>query len=405
MTALLALLALGQTMNLNGAGTVQVSPPPAVGAFGAALGVQETVPLDLSFPYNLLDPIVVVTNTDAGTITADGGHAILTVGTTGHAEMRSRLSARYVPGQGLSTRFTFVADKPCHSNQTMEVGAGDDTDGFAFGCCMSCSPDGGPSFGALRRSSGVDNWIPVERFNGPWGRVAPDITYGRPYQIAWQWLGYGQVTWSIENATTGAFQVAHSLRYAGTATETSVSNATMPLHAHVHSTGADAGLVLRVPSMSIVRQGEEPTTGRRYSATASRAISTTSTQVLAIRSESAFNGRVNRTPVRADFLAWSVSPTTNADAIIKLRLNPTQNGAGYVATNTYSSVKYDPDGGIGADLGTEIMSLVAENGASGTVDLRPYEIHLAPTDILLISGQSTSGTPTLRISLSWVEER
>jgi hypothetical protein len=399
---LLVAFILTQTMNLNPSGTT----PPDRGAFGAALTVQEHVPLSLSFPYNLLDPVVVVTATDAGTVTADGGHVILTVGTTGYAELRSRLAARYVPGQGLATRFTFVSDKACHSGQELVIGAGDDTDQFSFGCCPTCGTDGGASFGALRRSNGVDDWTPVARFNGAWGRVAPDITKGRPYQIAWQWLGYGQITYSIEDATTGAFKTAHAIRYAGTAIDTSISNATLPLHAHVITSGSDAGLVVRVPSMAIIRQGEEPTSGVRNQANASTSlVAATEVQVLAIRSQPTFNTKTNRTPVQVDWLSWSLGTSAGvSDAVIRLRLNPSQTGAAYRSISTFSSVNFNFDGGI-ADAGVDLMSLVASEGLSGVVDLRPYEIHLAPEDILLVTGTAAAGTPDLRVSLSWVEER
>jgi len=365
MTALVALI-LAQTMNLN----VPATPAPERGAFGAALGVQEHVPLSLAFPYNVIDPTAVITATDAGTVTADGGHVILTVGTTGYAEFRSRLAARYVPGQGLATRFTFVADKACHSGQELVIGAGDDTDQFSFGCCPACGLDGGASFGVLRRSNGVDDWTPAARWNGPWGRVAPDITYGRPYQIQWQWLGYGQITYSIEDATSGAFKVAHAIRYAGTSINTSISNATLPLHAHVIRSGSDAGLVVRVPSMAIIRQGDEPITGFRHSVAGQRAIGTTETEVLAVRNQTSFNGLTNRASVHLDFLSWSVSSQTNADATIRLRLNPIQAGAGFASINTYSHVFADTDGGFVSN-GTEWVSLVGENGNSGTIDLRP----------------------------------
>ena len=399
--SLLALLILAQPMNLNTSGSSQ----PVQGAFGAAVGVQETIPLNLSFPYNVLDPTAVIMETDAGTVTADGGHAIMTVGTTGWAEIRSRLSARYIPGQGMSARFTFVSDKSCHSKQTLEIGAGDEVDGFAFGCCPTCGLDGGASFGVLRRSNSVDSWTPAARWNGAWGRTPPDITYGRPYQIQWQWLGYGQITYFIEDEKTGAFVTAHSIRYAGTAINTSISNPTLPLHAHALSSGSDAGVVLRVPSMAMVRQGDEPVTGRRFSVSGTRAVTTSETEVLTLKNDIAFGGRVNRTNAHVDFLAWSLGTSAGtADVIVRIRLNPVHGGPAWRPANTYSMMSYDTDGGF-ASNGTEWMQFVASEGLSGTIDLRPYELHMAAGDSLMVTGTSSTGAPVLRISLSWVEER
>jgi hypothetical protein len=394
-------IVLAQALNLN-----QQPDKPATGAFGAALSVPETVSIMLSFPYNHLDPIQVITATDAGSgqtsIAADGGHVILTTGTTGYAEMRSRTSARYIPGQGMTTRFTFVSSG-CKPGQQFEVGAGDDTDGFAFGCCSSCGLDAGPSFGVLRKTNGVDNWVPVARWNGEWGRVPPDIAYGRPYQIAWQWLGYGQITYSIEDARTGGFVVAHRIKYAGTATETSISNPTLPLHAHVVNVGSDAGQTLRVPSMAMIRQGEESGLGVRRSFQAARTVSTTETEVWALRNDSTFNGRVNRSLVRLDLLTASNAGTGSQDVILRFRLNAVQAGTGFAQVSQWSIASYDTDGGFVSN-GTEVLSVVVAATNQLALDLTQLRMHLAPGDVMTVTAQAVSGTPSVRISLTWTEE-
>jgi len=38
------------------------------------------------------------------------------------------------------------------------------------------------------------------------------------------------------------------------------------------------------------------------------------------------------------------------------------------------------------------------------LDLKPYDLRLAPDDVVEVTGQASAGTPTLRISLSWVED-
>ncbi len=377
---------------------------PATAAFGAALMVPETVTLVASFPYNHLDPIAITTAVDAGSggssVRADGGHAVLTVGTTGYAEMRTRLSARYFPGQGMSARFT-LQHTGCHSNQEMEVGAGDSADMFAFGCCPSCGVDGGASFGVLRRSNGVDNWVPSERWNGAWGRVAPDITKGRPYQIQWQWLGYGQITYSIEDAQTGGFVVAHAVKYAGTASETSISNPTLPLRAEVWSVGSDAGQTLRVPSMAMIRQGTDPDKlGVRRAFQNSRTASTTEANLFTLRNEPTFNGRTNRSQVTVDGLSWYNDG--NQEVIIRLWLNAAVPTAVYNQVTPFGTVRSNGDAGFTG--GYELLSIVAGSKASDFLSLADYGIRLAPGDTLTVTAQATTGTQLTRVALTWLEE-
>lgn len=392
------LLVLAQPYNLN---TTPGASPPAKSAFGSALVSPETVPVALSFPYGFIDPLVVVTTVDGGIITVDGGHAVLTTNGTGFAELRSRVAARYVPGQGMSTRFTLTSTG-CRAGQEFGVGAGDGVDAFAFGCCRTCGVDGGASFGVLRRSSGVDDWVPVERWNGTWGRVAPDLSKGRPYQVVWQWLGYGQITYSLEDARTGEFVTAHSVRYAGTASETSIANPTLPLLVYQRNTSSDAGSILRVPSMALIRQGEEPNLGTRRSFQASRAVATTERQVLALRNNITINGKVNRSMVRLDSI--SVFANGAPDIIWRIRLSPTQTGAGFAQVSTYALAWYDTDGGTTPGSGSEWFSGVQAGNTSQVVDLTAMDMKLAPGDVISVTGQSTTGTPDLRVAITWREE-
>lgn len=418
---LLVLALLSQTMNLNkvppqrvtgldGGGVGVVLPGGQTGAFGEVLGVQAMPVLAVAFPYNVISTEQLTTMADAGSVTADGGHAILTTGVTGYAELRSRLAARYVPGQGMMARFTFVASRACTAGVETLVGAGDDTDNFSFGCCRTCASDGGSTFGVLRRTNGTDYWTPAGAWNGAWGTTPPDVTYGRPYQIQWQWLGYGQVTYSIEDTATGGFVVAHAIKYAGTATETSISNPTLPLHAHVLTSGADGGFVLRVPSMGMFRQGSPPPPGLRRSASGSVATSTTEKAVLAVRDNTAFNGRTNRAQVSPQLLTYSAGTPAGADITVRLRLSPGTTGASFVDVSAGNScAAYDTSATLAPDAGffgngVEWLSFIVAGGASGLLDLSQYGLRLAPGDVLQVTGQASSGTPTLRVSMSWTED-
>lgn len=407
---LLSLFILAQTMNLNDGTTRVRLPPSQSGAFGEVLTVEAEPVLHVSFPYNVVSQEYVITATDAGSVTADGGHAILTVGTTGYSEMRTRLASRYIPGQGMAARFTFVASRPCTAGVEMLIGAGDDDDQFAFGCCPTCEADGGTAFATLRRTQGVSYWTPASAWNGAWGRTPPNITYGRPYQVQWQWLGYGQITYSIEDATSGSFVVAHSIKYAGTATETSIANPTLPLHAHLIASGGDGGFVMRIPSMGMYRQGAEPNGGLRRSASGSTAMSTTEKAVLSVRDDSTYNGRTNRTQLNPQLLSYSASTPAGADITVRLRWNPNTTGASFTPINaTASCASTDVAGTLASDggffsAGVEWLSFVVAGGSDGFIDLHPYNLHMAPGDVLVVTGQASSGTPTLRTSLSWVED-
>lgn len=379
-------------------------------AFGELLTAQVTIPLFFSFANNVINPETIVTNTDGGTVTADGGHIILTVSDAGtYADIRSRQAARYVPGQGIATRFTFVSSG-CAAGQQQTIGIGNG-DGYFFGCCPACETDGGYAFAILRRASiGGDFWTPASQWNGAWGHTPPDITKGRAYQIQYQWLGYGQIVYFIEEATTGQFVVAHSIKYSGTATETSVQNPILPLNMHVNNIASNAINSLRSPSMSILRQGEEPQDGLRRSINGARGLTTTENEVLAIRDNSTFNGFVNRVQSRLDFISWSATGAAGLDITIRIRLNPNLIATAFTNINSsYSISAWDTDGGYSPDggyfsNGITWMTIIGEGGSAGSLNLHPYQLHLTPGDVVAVTAQSSSGTPSLRVALSWVEE-
>ena len=395
---------------LDGGSFPVTLPVSQTSAFGALLAVQETVPFFLSFPYNNINPEYVTTSTDGGgTVTADGGHAVLSVTLDGgFADMRSRFPARYIPGQGLSARFTFTSTG-CAPGQVQTIGVGDSQDGFFFGCCDTCSADAGSSFGVLRRASGVDNWVPASSWNGMYGTTPPNIAFGIPYQIQWQWLGYGQVTFSIEDPTTGGFVVAHAIKYAGTSGDTSISNPNLPLNARVTNNRSNSVNILRTPSMAIVRQGLETHDGIRNSATGTITLATAAErQVLSIRNNSTFNGRVNRSLMYVDFISYLAGGSGAQDVILRIRLNDTLITPSFTPINTNTSLaSWNIDGGVfvlGVDGGVALMPIVIDTPNSATLNLTGYNIHLAPGDVLTITGIALAGTPDLRVALSWIEE-
>lgn len=61
-------------------------------------------------------------------------------------------------------------------------------------------------------------------------------------------------------------------------------------------------------------------------------------------------------------------------------------------------------GSAWCDSGIRWMNFAAESALANTVDLRPYELRLAPGDTLTVVGLAVTGTPDLKVSLSWEED-
>ncbi|MFZ2152115.1 MAG: hypothetical protein WAV09_03345 [Minisyncoccia bacterium] len=412
-------------VSVDGGFISNMPPIDQTGAFGETLTVANQPVVWLSTPYDLILPEVVASAlTGSGSLIADGGHFILSVSDAGSsASMRSVETARYLPGQGMVSRFTFVSSG-CAAGQQQLIGTGGlgvtgtdggGGDGFFFGCCATCETDGGYAFGVMRRNSfmATDTWVPASQWNGVWGTTAPDITKGRPWQIVFQWLGYGQVSWFTEDPTTGRFVLVHALKYAGTSTDTTISNPVLPLGAQVKNFSSNAVNTLRTPSMALLRQGLDSDVGLRRSASASITSSATEARVFGLQNVTTITGKTNRIAVRLDHITWSIGSPISSDVTIRLRMNPGVTSPTYTpisgALNASvigvdTSGTYAPDGGFYGN-GVDIIEFISQGSQVGVHALAGYGINVLPGQVLVVTAQASSGTPTVRVSLSWVEER
>ena len=112
----------------------------------------------------------------------------------------------------------------------------------------------------LTGTAPTDDWIASTAWNidqADGSGHLPTLTYtnGNVYQIKYQWLGFGMITYSVENPVSGEFQPVHKIRYANTATDTSVINPKQPMMAQIKKSSGASSLTLQVPSMATFLSG------------------------------------------------------------------------------------------------------------------------------------------------------
>jgi len=152
--------------------------------------------------------------------------------------------------------------------------------------------------------AGNDNWTPstswnVDKADGT--GLLPNMTFtlGNVFQIRYQWLGFGAISYGIENPLTGDFQVVHVDRYANTSATTSIANPKLPLLAQAKKSSGASDVVLRVACMSGLLTGQLPTylpAGHSISNTvtyANPATTNTDYLLLAVRNQVVYNGVIN----------------------------------------------------------------------------------------------------------------
>ena len=388
----LVLLVLAQPIGA-GTGKMGYSPGDARdGIFGALKTVEETPVTAYTFQYGINTDLV-STSVDGGTVTQSGNFAVVSSGTgaASFAVMQARDRIRYVPGQGMRIRFTGVFS--CASGNAQEIGIGDATDGFFFGC-------NGSTFGVIYRQSGVDYFTVLNATN--FSRVSLDSTLGNVYSIAYQWLGFGVVRWYVERPS-GEMTLVHQLAYPNTSTVTSTSTPILGAYVRSRNTGGTTAKAVKVPSIGIAREGPPATYAVPNSFTARKATSGTFTNMVTLQNKSTFLGVENR--VRLHLHSYSVSATGNADVACKFIRNTTLGGSpSYTDTNTSTSVSAVDVSGTTVSGGRLAYSVSFSASNDTSQNFPNGGLYVEPNETMTVACDASTGTPIIGVALNWHEE-
>jgi hypothetical protein len=376
---------------------------PSKTAFGELLVGEITPKVQIGFPYNINTAFVNTSTVGSGTVTQSNSKAVLQTmaASSSEAYLWSRRVLTYRQGQGSVVRDTTIYTA-CIDGSHQIIGVGDAVDGFFFGC-------NGDTFGVLRRQNNVDNWTAQTSWSADKAVGAEtlpfiDITKGNVYQIRYQWLGFGAITFWIEQPSTGRFIKVHTIEYANAFTDPSIFNPSLPLHAEVVNTTNDTNIMLQTSSMMGGIEGKEVDLGNIESISNSKAsVTTTETNIITIQNKSLFVTKTNRVEIVLKAISYGVDGTK--PAIVRLVKNTTLGGSpsyNDIDANT-SVVSYDVAGTTLS--GGEIILSIATNKSDGdTLDLSSYNIVLEPGETLTVSAEASSSTTDASVSLIWSEK-
>lgn len=92
--------------------------------------------------------------------------------------------------------------------------------------------------------SATDTWVLQENWNrntcfGFYSMPKLNPSKGNVFEIAVQWLGFGNILFRMENPITGKFDDIHQIKYSNTKSVTSITNPNLPLSAFVIKTGSN----------------------------------------------------------------------------------------------------------------------------------------------------------------------
>ena len=355
-----------------------------------------------TFNYNINSDLIRTTLTGSGTATASNSMAVLQTGAAAasSAKIETIRALRYTPGLGGLVRCTAIFTTGV-ANSTQIIGVGDSVDGFFFGF-------NGAAFGVLRRQNGTDNWIPqtswnVDKFNGTGlSGVTLDPTRGNVYSIEYQWLGFGAISFFIENPATGFPTLVHIIQYANANTIPSIFNPTLPVMAQVINTTNASNLTLSTSSAMGMVEGNGDTnslvTVNSFSNT--KQVSA-ETSILTLRNNATFQGKTNR--VRVQFSYLSINCTGGNTATVRLVVNATLGGTpAFVNISPTTSVMAADIAGTTVTGGSRKLTTVVNSPGDAQLSIIDQDLEIGPGDTLTVSGAST-GNSTVTVGITWNE--
>ena len=245
------------------------------------------------------------------------------------------------------------------------------------------------------------NWN-VDTFDGNGASgITLDPTKGNVYQIKYQWLGFGNIKFFIENPNTGNFQLVHQIKYSNNNIIPSIVNPTLPLFASVTNTTNTSNLTLKSSSIGGYIEGRDEELGLfKGTSVDTVAVAATEIPLLSIKNKFAYQSQRNRIRIKIGLLTIS---NDAKNVIIRVRRNPDLTAASFSDVDTNTSVVSEDTTASAISGGEELFAFALNKNESKDIDLSSLDFKLNPGDVFTITGQSEAAGTTTSVGINWKE--
>ncbi len=283
---------------------------------------------------------------------------------------------------------------------------------------FSISSTGTATGSFARTNAGVattDTWIPQTEWNidkmdgaGSSGQTL-NPAKGNIFEITAQYLGYGAIVYSVEDAVTGKLIPVHRVRYANANTAPSIKQPIFRVGWGVENMGNTSNISIYGASAAASLQGNHFLPRNPDAVGTLRTnIGTSLTNIISIRNRYDFNSQQNLNDVLPKNLSVSTLSSAGSYTIVRLLINAVVAGDPdwtYV-DSAKSSMEYDLSTGV-VTLGsnTKEAGYFTVNGQQMVnLDLSRYNIRLARGEKLTVAVQGSATQADTAASVTWNED-
>ena len=220
--------------------------------------------------------------------------------------------------------------------------------------------------------------------------AALDPSKGNVYQIQYQYLGFGDIYFFVENESTGHLDLVHIIEYANNYTSPSLTQPALRFGMYSASTGTTTNVNVQCASVGCFTQsGIQNRTRNPRSVKNTQSVTTSFINILTLRNRRTYNYLLNQVEVNLINLSLSSESTKNVE--VEIRVNPTFSGeTNFSNAGTQLVTDIDTTANT-VSGGTLIAAFTIGSSGSLDIDLSSFDIIIPPSLILTISARVTSG--------------
>lgn len=234
-----------------------------------------------------------------------------------------------------------------------------------------------------------------------------DWSKGNVFQIKYQWLGYGFVSFYLEDPNTGNITLVHEYKYPNTNTTPSISNPSLQFLANVANALTTNNVSMFVGSVGCFIEGNYPSVGGTFGNNVARFYSKSVdninlNNVVTFRSPPYFKGKSNRAVVGISRITITVSTAANINFIRNATLSGNTSW-----NNLDSNILLESSESISTVSNGDLIYL--ERGEKQDrfiiepLKTQYFVIKIYPNDTITIAAQADSGNSVVGVAINWLE--
>lgn len=225
---------------------------------------------------------------------------------------------------------------------------------------------------------------------------------GNVYQIQYQYLGYGDAFFSIENAATGKFTPVHLIQNANARTSTNLRNPNAYVTWESKNTGTAASVTMFGASGAGFTEGPISFLGPFRSALASKTAGAgVETPILSLRATRVYTSRLSTAQIQWDRITVACDGTKTVE--FRVYRNATLTGAQWARVNATTSIADTDSAATAVAGGTLVYAFSVAKTSSSTESFESLSQFIQAGDVITLTAFSVNAND-VSATIAWVED-